>query len=328
MRVVRVSGSPVERGRQHGEEVRTEIAGCIDRWLAMIGGRVAIDDFVSRGWFRAAVERWTPDLAEEVRGIAEGAALDHDLVWAYQLMDEEWWFRGGLGERCSSIAVHAPGGAPIVAQNMDLPAVYDGGQLLLAVDGALVLTAAGLLGLTGMNGDGVAVCCNSLTPPLPVATDGLPVAFVLRGALARGTGAEADAFVRGIRHATGQNYVIGDPTGIGDLECSVDDKHRYAPSPDCLFHTNHPLAGQWHGELPGSTTWARYDLLTERVTGPLTVAEVEAVLATPPVSVARTTETASMTVGAVVMELVAGDPVLRIAPGPPATVPFETHRPT
>lgn len=326
MRVVTVTGTPRARGRQHGEELRPEIAGCMDRWLGMIGGRDAALAFAARGWFRDAVVRWTPDLADEVAGIADGAALDPALVWAYQLMDEEWWHRGGLGDRCSSIAVHAPGRPPIVAQNMDLPAVYDGGQVLLDVDGALVLSAAGLIALTGLNRDGVAVCCNSLTPPLPVATDGLPVAFVLRGALARHTATDAEAFLREVRHATGQNYVVGDPDGIRDLECSVDRKDRYRPSEKCLFHTNHPLTGGWKGEIPGSTTFARFDVLAASVAGPVSGDEVERTLAVPPVSVARTGDTASMTIGAVVMELVAGAPVLRVAPGPPETTPFETHR--
>src|SRR5438034_663001 len=80
-------------------------------------------------------------------------------------------------------------GGALLAQNMDLPEVMDGGQTILrstAPDGTrtVVLTAAGMIGLTGCSSAGVGVCVNTLSM-LNHSPDGLPVAFVVRGLLER-----------------------------------------------------------------------------------------------------------------------------------------------
>ncbi len=359
MREISVAGPPRARGRAHGEELRDQIAAGLERWQEGLAVTVARDGavaeylraFLAMGSFRDAARRWTPDVLDEVEGIAEGAGADPDLVWAYQLMDEQWWFserwQGGAdastAERCSSLALRTPTDTTVVAQNMDLPAVYDGQQVLLRVHDertgttALLLTAAGLIGFCGCNDRGVAVCCNSL-PTLPVCADGLPVAFVLRGVLERGSRASAVEFLRTVRHATGQNYVVGDPDGFADLECGGDDVAPHTGGPRCVFHTNHPLA--WTGPeterpappsgapIPRSSSHDRFATLANRLEGidaetTPTVAEIQALLATPPVSVARTESTATMTIGSLVAEL-GPEPVAHVAPGPPATTPYET----
>ena len=363
MKELTVGGPPRARGRAHGEALRDEIAAGLALWQDGLAATVVgagtdatvagyLEAFLSGGGFRDAVRRWTPDLLEEVEGIAEGAGADPDLVWAYQLMDEQWWFSrhwrtGGAatGERCSSLALRTAAGATIVAQNMDLPAVYDGQQVLLRVTDerrgttAVLLTAAGMIGFCGLNDRGVAVCCNSL-PTLPVRADGLPVAFVLRGVLERSSRDSAVAFLRSVRHATGQNYVVGDPDGFADLECAGDEVASHAGGPGCVFHTNHPLA--WTGPqavppiaedsapIPRSSTHERLATLAGRLDGVVgdavpTVPEVQALLATPPVSVPRSDPTATMTIGSLVAEL-GPEPSAHVAPGPPATTPYELFR--
>ena len=42
--------------------------------------------------FVPAIEASTPELLEEVRGIAEGAGVSFERILAYNLMDEEWWY--------------------------------------------------------------------------------------------------------------------------------------------------------------------------------------------------------------------------------------------
>ena len=117
------------------------------------------------------------------------------------------------------------GRGPLLAQNMDLPEVMDGGQTVLrstAPDGGqtVVLTAAGMIGLTGCNSDGLGVCVNTLSM-LNHSADGLPVAFVLRGLLERRTLAGAEAFLRAVPHASGQHYAIGSGDDVAGFECSA-----------------------------------------------------------------------------------------------------------
>jgi hypothetical protein len=350
VRVVRLAGEARDRGRAHGEELRADIVNGLDRWRAHLAAAAGADvdaflaELLAATRFDVAIQRWTPELAAEVAGIAEGAAADPAEIRAYQLMDEQWWFaeqrRGAPSgrapvERCSSLAIHEPGQSPIVAQNMDLPTAYDGTQVLLHVvderreHESFVFSAAGLIGFDGLNRDGVAVCCNSL-PTLPVSPDGLPVAYVVRGVLTRRSLADAAAFLRATRHATGQNYVVGDGSGFLDLECWQDDAVGWSMSARCVLHTNHPLAVEGHiGEAPtGSTTHDRYGVLHARLAGDheaAGVADVQALLSTAPVSVPRRADVPWMTVGSLVMEL-GTQPVLHLAPGPPASTPYTTFR--
>ena len=176
LRIVEVSGSPRELGRAHGEEMRTTIAEGLQHWLEMIATETGLGPEESSSHFSgpaissAAIEAHAHNYLEEVRGIAEGADQSFDTMLAYQLMDEEWWYRDSLARSrrasfhaCSAVGVARDGGTSLVAQNMDLPSYYDGTQVLLRLrrdDGpeTMVFTPAGILGTTGLNQDGVAVC--------------------------------------------------------------------------------------------------------------------------------------------------------------------------
>ena len=140
--------------------------------------------------FKHAIRTCAPDLLDEVEGVAEGASLASDDVYALQLLDEEWAFRVGRASarelsKCSSLAIAEPGGPTWIGQNMDLGDYTDGHQVLLeleadgAAPAARVFSTAGMIGLMGVNAAGVGVCVNSLSQ-LPNAAEGLPVAFVLR----------------------------------------------------------------------------------------------------------------------------------------------------
>src|SRR5579862_9544441 len=159
--IVECRGTGRERGRAHGEALRERIGGLLERWDADVATRLhrpaaaLVADLVGTTGFAAAVERHTPDLLEEVRGIAEGAGVAFERVLALNLMDEEWWFTAPAAPRdaCTLIAVAGDGARPtLLAQNMDLPEVMDGAQAILRLgegDAAgAVLTAAGMVGLT------------------------------------------------------------------------------------------------------------------------------------------------------------------------------------
>ena len=220
-RIVHVSGSGRERGRAHGEALRERIGSGLERWDAEAAERMGVPaaehvaGLLGATRFLPAIEAATPELLEEVRGIAEGAGVSFDRILAFNLMDEEWWYSQARGHRhaCSVVAVPAGDGrGALLAQNMDLPEVMDGGQTILRsttpdASETVVLTAAGMIGLTGCNSDGLGVCVNTLSM-LNHSSKGLPVAFVVRGLLERRTVAGAEAFLRTVEHASGQHYAI------------------------------------------------------------------------------------------------------------------------
>jgi hypothetical protein len=227
-------------------------------------------------------------------------------------------------------------GTSLVAQNMDLPSVYDGTQVLLHLrppggPEVLVFGPAGMIGTTGLNGNGVAICANEL-PQLRHRSSGLPVAFVLRAVLAREKFEDAVALLRTVPHATGQNYLVGGPGVVRDLECSPGQIREVPPSGAQVMHTNHPLANKDIDvdarKDKGSTTIERLERLQRDLSGlgeGVTVEDVKHTLSDREVPVCVPRGSNWMTLGSLIMELSA-EPVLHIAPGPPADTSYSTVR--
>jgi hypothetical protein len=79
---------------------------------------------------------------------------------------------------------------------------------------------------------------------LQASKDGLPVAFVIRGILSKQTSEDALSFVKTVKHASGQNYIIGIQDSVYDFEASSGKVVRFLPNADLsgvVYHTNHAL---------------------------------------------------------------------------------------
>jgi isopenicillin-N N-acyltransferase-like protein len=270
-RLVDVAGDGAARGAIHGETLRAPIGAALDRWRHNIGRRTGRDpddyiaDFLDATDFVRAITTLSADLAAEVLAIARASQQPADHVLAYNLMDEEWRYGRGLGGGCSVIGARVgPENTVMLAQNMDLPLSMDGSQALLriAADGdqpaQLVPTAAGMIGLFGVNAAGVACCVNSLSM-LPNGSGGLPVAFVIRRVLTYRDAASAADFLTSVPHASGQHYAIADGAGLRGYECSAEGCAAGPAGGDALAHTNHPLwpAGEGEGEGEGAADGGR-----------------------------------------------------------------------
>src|SRR5262249_11644538 len=206
--------------------------------------------FVKQTDFPAAMKRWTPELLDEIKGIAEGSGLDFDTMLVFQLMDE-YLVNGEAvaADHCSSLGWPRQGGQPShIAQNMDLEGFRNGFQVLLHIKfpgtdlETVVLSNPGLIGWNGMNNKGIGVCCNTLVQ-LSNCRDGLPVNCVVRGVLAQRTEKDAVNFLKGVKHASGQNYIVGGPRSVHAFECSAGKVTQFRPDAKrgVVWHTNHPL---------------------------------------------------------------------------------------
>lgn len=255
LRLLRVEGDGAARGKAHGEEFRGLIADAMEQWresLALRENMAAkdyIEDFLSSTGFAASAKELSPDLFAEVEGIAAGSRQPFDDVLVYNLMDEEWRYERDPNIGCSTIGTFIQNGGThgataVLGQNMDLPASMGGSQIVLQIekgDGPdqIVLSGAGMIGLLGVNAAGLAVCVNTLRA-LPAATEGLPVAFVIRELLLRSDAAAASDYLESIPHASGQHYALGDPAGVRGYECSSEGCVA-GPVSRHLLHTNHIL---------------------------------------------------------------------------------------
>ena len=361
-----VEGGFRERGRAVGETMRYRIAACMDSVEQAgekergIPAKAFQADFLRETKFFDAVKRWTPDLLDEVRGIAEGANQPFERVFYAQLMDEEWVYVRNKKYAMTADAGHCSGFAvqqddnTIVAQNMDLGQWLDGHQAVVrhidrdADFDIQVLTFAGYLGLCGMNRNGPAVCCNSLLD-LNGDPAGLPVAFVFRSLVQSASVADAAKRAREFSHASGQNYVIGGRDGILSLECSAHQVASFHPpgAVGRVYHANHALANT-------DTSYVDQHVpngsIAERCRSPSSPARLQSVAkrignAERPIDVAYAMETLKakddptapvcrdgnnaredaqigFTFGSIICEI-SDAPAMHVAPGPPCHTPYK-----
>ncbi|HUU36625.1 MAG TPA: C45 family autoproteolytic acyltransferase/hydrolase, partial [Candidatus Desulfaltia sp.] len=200
--------------------------------------------------FQPAIERWTPGLLDEVRGIADGAGIDFETIYAFQLVDESWVMGADLGlSKCTTIAARKRGNSPaLVSQTLDIPTFYHGFQTVLRIrgndeePGALVFTFPGFIAANGLNDRSVAVCVNAVMQ-LAYSAKGLPVAFTIRGILRQKSYEDAVRFLEEIVPAAPQNYLFGGPNKAASFERSAKRMVEFLPfaGAEFTYHTNHPL---------------------------------------------------------------------------------------
>ncbi|MEN2283483.1 C45 family peptidase [Algoriphagus sp. SE2] len=257
LRFLKLSGSSYERGFAHGELLKNEIQEVIKLFKEDIKSSTGqepdefIKSFLAQTDYKNSVEKWTPELMDELKGISEGSGVDFETIFMHQLGDEYWFnSKDILAHSCSSFGVNKTNSEPsITAQNMDIPEFYHGFQTVIesSVPGSdkklMYLTIPGHLGITGMNNRSLSINCNTLMQ-LDYAKTGLPVTFIVRGVLSKETQEEALAFLEEINHASGQNYIIGGPEKVFSLECSSTKVVEFRPFENSLFtyHTNHPMS--------------------------------------------------------------------------------------
>ncbi len=305
------AGSSYERGAQHGRELANQIAEVITKFKANIQENTGkdpdtvISEFLKATNFQPAIEKYTPGLLDEIKGIAYGSRQDLNDIFAFQLLDEFWVYldqlKNSSNHHCSSIGVAAAADHPAyIAQNMDLETYLQGYQVLLHIAATekepeqYVLSSAGLIALTGMNAKGIGVCVNTLME-LKASSDGLPVACVVRGILSKSSGEDALKYVQGVKHASGQNYLLGVQEKVYDFEASANEVVRFLPTnnTNLVFHTNHALVNNdvkpWYEEyhqkvLAGETgeknSETRFASLTVRLDKPVSDISIDVIKST------------------------------------------------
>ena len=256
LRVVDLAGTPYQMGQIHGRTLKAEIRDLVERWKKDlektygVSSDVFIRTFLAKTDFKPAIDRWTPGLLDEVRGIADGAGIDFDTIYAYQLIDELWTVGPDLGfSKCTTVAAGKRNGNPaFVAQTLDIPAFYHGYQTVLRIQDeengleALVFTIPGVVAANGLNSRSIGVCVNAVTQ-LAYSPKGLPVDFIIRGILRQRTFEDALKFLQDVQPAAPQTYVLGGPSEAAVFERSAGKMSRFIPFTGAAFsyHTNHPL---------------------------------------------------------------------------------------
>lgn len=257
--VIELKGNGYERGFRHGTLLKKEIGEVYAKWKANIYKDTKRDadsvnrEFLASTTFPALIQRWTPDLWQELKGLSDGSGQPFEDVLAFQLVDEYWGYLDRIAhiqkEHCSAMGMAATRERPAyVAQNIDLDTYMHGYQVLLhlaptaTTPEQYLVACAGQLGFAGMNSKGVGVVVNALLD-LKNAVDGLPVAFIIREMLNKEKADDILSFLQTVKHASGQNYLIGIRDSVYDYEASANQVVRFLPEQNSglVYHTNHSL---------------------------------------------------------------------------------------
>ncbi len=241
---VEVSGEPRSLGRQIGEAVGEQIRGFCAMAMEQVNRTVQISResamrVAQQSWGLA--EAYSPDMAAELQGIAEGAGVSADEIMLLQIRNQ---LQPEPTEGCTSLSA-VGGGARLVAQNWDNDPALDEFTVVLTrkPDGKPSFTTvgqAGLIAYIGFNEAGIGLCLNSL--PAPSRRLGVPHYFLVRGIYEARSLDEAVTAARRAERAIPANIMLMTPQGPADLEIPIDDICVLTGgSRGLVAHTNHCL---------------------------------------------------------------------------------------
>lgn len=263
---VDVSGSPYERGRQHGAAVPKRVKRSIELYggqLSELGYDAAAKSRLVAEFARE-IEAFGAHYVEEMRGIADGAGVAlEDIVMinartevvAKARLEKAKPVEAGeeLDDGCTGAVIlpeRSATGELIHGQNWDWKAECAETAIVLRVrrdDGPDFLTfvEAGGLARCGMNAAGVSITANYLESERDFTQTGVPLALIRRKVLEQEHFAMAMKAVATTQKSCSNNMMLSAAAGFAiDFECAPDAAFPIYPDDGLIVHANH-----WVGQI-------------------------------------------------------------------------------
>ena len=247
-----------ERGVDYGVQCKELIQGVLERYIRFFnGGHTAVswdEAKVISKEFLPFIHSYSPELLDELEGIAQGADVEFDDLLTLNSRSEAMTLvRRPPSDKeeldgCSSVAVlpdASANGHTILAQNWDTYTWQEYGTVILQIlrdDGPdlMIVTEAGQLARYGMNQAGIALGVNSLQKTYNPEVFGIPSVFIRRKFL------EQDRYVDAVNQIFGAEsmlpmyyvaaYCGGDAMGFEKLK---DGQLVLYPENGLIAHSNH-----------------------------------------------------------------------------------------
>lgn len=209
-----------ERGVDYGVQCKELIQGVLERYIRFFnGGHTAVswdEAKVISKEFLPFIHSYSPELLDELEGIAQGADVEFDDLLTLNSRSEAMTLvRRPPSDKeeldgCSSVAVlpdASANGHTILAQNWDTYTWQEYGTVILQIlrdDGPdlMIVTEAGQLARYGMNQAGIALGVNSLQKTYNPEVFGIPSVFIRRKFL------EQDRYVDAVNQIFGAESML------------------------------------------------------------------------------------------------------------------------
>lgn len=252
---IELRGTRREIGRQHGEAARAQIRESIGYYRESFKRITGLEwDEIRRNaprWI-APIDAYLPGITDEMRGIADGAAVGFEEVLALNARGELSTHNpfADAEEGCSSYALlpeAAGDGHVYCGQNWDWRCEATGTVVLLRIvqDGKptiIMQTEAGQVGRHGASSAGIALNANGLGARWGTGI-GVPQPIIRRKIL---EAPEMQTALRAIfesRQTLCSNLLVTHRDGFAiDLETTPDRHGWMYPTGGMLVHTNHFIA--------------------------------------------------------------------------------------
>jgi len=253
---IEIRGERRDLGRQHGEAARGQIRDSIGYYresFKRITGLEWSEIKKNAPRWVPPVESYFPGIADEIRGIGEGAGVAFEEVLALNARGELSThnpFADEAEEGCSSYALIPPAagdGHVYCGQNWDWRCETAGTVILLHISSPgkptiIMQTEAGQVGRHGANSAGIALNANGLGTRWGKGI-GVPQPIIRRKILESSDMQTALRAVFDSRQSLCTNLLITHRDGFAiDLETTPDRHGWMYPTDGLLVHTNHFIA--------------------------------------------------------------------------------------
>ena len=253
--IYRAQGSHRELGRQHGEQAAHHIKAHLD-YIAS-SAKLGAETLRRRALrFEPLFARHCPHLAEEIRGLAEGARLTFADALAVNI-------RGEIGQvkedGCTAYAVKQDHEI-LIGQNSDMTVEIPPLAYVLHLKPAgkpevLIWTFGGMIGYHGINSAGIGQFANALGGG-PPGRFGMPHYPVKRMMLECRTASEVMGLLKKIPLASNGNYVMCDSASILDIEATTAGPELLSgEAKSHLVHTNHFVCPRYAKQENFDKSW-------------------------------------------------------------------------
>jgi isopenicillin-N N-acyltransferase-like protein len=246
--MIECSGSEYEIGRQYGEaaarSLRTSLSFMKSSLMHMPYQADINTVLGAARKYLDNVRAFDPGAVDRVRGMADGARISFDEVFALECYTELFVNFPGLTGMCTSFAARGPAtkdGGTIIGQNVDwhpdtpLDLVRisrkDGTRML-----GLFLAGYGCYYLTS---NGMGNCANLTLCPLGPVTMHVPFAFYLYKAMSCSTVGQAMDVLAASARGIGYFHIADGKGKMFGIESVYDDYHIMEPVEGILVHGNH-----------------------------------------------------------------------------------------